>query len=285
MESLNDNVRSFLDGQGISVEEIESKIPEAAKQQGVLFSGAIAEGLGHAVSDIDIIVLGSEPIKSDIVVSTVEYDETVDRLSTGHLLNITYIRSETLEDIASKTIHLVGLLNPTSSGLLWYTLSDAELRLMHDIKVGYPLYRPDLCEKVRADLLLVFLHLYTTVHYGLRAQQLLEDAQTFAASGEDETARLMLHEAAQFLAASVLGGIGQTSVKPKWRVKLLRANEGLIGSEAVDILVESIIGTFVRAIADQIEMFRLAKLKLDADRNARLPEIAPFMAVVEQAMN
>lgn len=285
MKNLNSHIILYLDQYGISIEEIESKIPDSVKLHGVLFSGAIAEGFGHRVSDIDIIVLGCDPVVDELVVSTVEYDETVCRLSSGHLLNITYIREQTLADIALKTLHLVSLLNPARSGILWYTLSDAELRLMHDIKVGCPLYSPDLCEQVRAKLLVPLLHLYATVHYGLRAQQLFEDAETFAVTGEDETSRLMLHEAAQFLAASVLGGIGLTSVKPKWRVKLLRANQAEIGLEVVEILVETILGTFVCPVADQVNGFRSAKLKLDQDRIARLPEIAPFMAVVEQAMN
>lgn len=232
--------RAFLASHGLSLEALAREVPEGGPDQIVLLVGSIPCGLANALSDIDLLVIGSRNRSGSLVIAERGLQQIVYRLPNGLEVNTAFYDDRTLGE------HRAALLATLGGGVerSWEeeagvaTLDPATLKLAHRLRTGIAL-RGDP-GPLRAELSLDRLADYLVLNGRMEHFVFREDAVAQMHGGHMRSAVHHMLLALGHLATMVLASIGETNPDPKWRMRLLERHAGRIATGPAEQLAEQL---------------------------------------------
>jgi predicted nucleotidyltransferase len=211
--------------EGINLATLLGSLTAGDEAPGVLLVGSLAEGLGTAESDVDLLVLlGS---RDDLVISTQDFVFTQGRIvellryQEGVELNLEFLFWDDLVALVNPLVDMAPALYDPSRVTSLPLLTYAELRLLHRLRTGWPLSGHTTVARWVDELLVHLLPTYVTLRNYMDFHELLEDASS-ALDGPPGALTHIARLAVEKALFSVLGRHGLTNPNNRWLIHLAR---------------------------------------------------------------
>ena len=221
-EALARRIRELLTNVGI----IDRVVP--GEGQLWLLVGSLAEGLGNATSDVDVLVLVEEDagppgaLTGAILRSTAGTESLTYR--DGVEVNVEVVRWSTVHASTTAFLELAPMFYAERGELDIPLIPLHERRLLHRIRTGLPLFGGDRAAAVRSELLLEMLPIYAALEGMIEYDEYMEDALGMLAT--DPTGAILAARTAHlYVLQALLACFGETNQNPKWLARLLTRHE------------------------------------------------------------
>lgn len=186
----------------------------------VFVAGSSVDGLANAQSDVDVYTVGTAVVAgSETAARRYERTATIDYLD-GRELNLTVLDPAGITGLGRTFRAAVDSL--TAPRGIAQLLTDDDVKVLHRIRTGVALDRPDLLAALRAELGTDDLARYLLNVAAVAAVNRLTDVAGERAAGQHESAAWMFREALVHAGQCVLAATGETNPVGKWLLRLLR---------------------------------------------------------------
>jgi hypothetical protein len=250
---------SFARHHGLDPDETRQRLigaVSAVPGEVALLTGSLVEGLGNLRSDIDVYWVTDRPVETTFA------NALVCDMGAGVAADIEVFRPNGLRDLLSRFADIdTGPNRDVRRSATSFSLS--ELKLLHNLRIGIPLWGADGLEALQLALDSVALArtLLDLAHAHL--DMLHSDILGALGAGEITTARHLLRAFRNHLAGALLAGLGETNPAEKWRpqkLTLARAAHGdiqLPGGRPLSEMVDEIENSDARiGTDDPYQVFR-----------------------------
>jgi len=215
----------------LSVETLASlgALPEA--YEAIFLSGSVAEGWGHANSDLDVYVITDHPVVGErVTFEHARLDLTeVPSLSVyagGQRIDVEYWRPSQIDELLANVAELPHLGGQSAGS----DLDRLELALLHRISVGRALENERWLEETKKRVRESAVRAITASRYFNLADSLFNDASGLLQSGDLESAVLAARRGFDLTIDGLLATYGELAPSQKWRArKMRRAQPAEIG--------------------------------------------------------
>ncbi len=247
---------------GVDLEEVLATCIEPGADAGVLLGGSLAEGVGNASSDVDLIILleSERELRTDCEGLAIRAGRSAERLlyRNGIEINLEiYIRDD-VEDLMSAFVSIApALYNPSEVEQI-PMLQPFDTRFLHRLRNGWPLRGLNRIEMWRDEFMVDLLATYLVVFYFIAFCDLLEDANAMA---EDlpEAGVFVGRRSAEHAMLSLLAKSGFTSPNTKWLLHWSGLARGQVPASLLDtgrsLLLDFVDPTDVRRYLHKVAAF------------------------------
>jgi hypothetical protein len=204
---------------GVTMAELHTGIVARDAACTAWLAGSLLDGLGNPGSDIDVFVLSSERVSPSVVAKQLAHHDVVIRYVSGKRVDYEYwdsnhvkalLRRLARDDFSSETCNVLGLFD------------EDELALLHGVRIGRALHRPERFDELKAGLDVAALQSYLYELRCLYVDDAVDDAAGIYSEGDYQTAALRAREAVGFAIDCLLHSHGVTNHGQKHRLPLLR---------------------------------------------------------------
>ena len=272
--------KRFLAERSLDFESLARTVPPMRGRQVLLLSGSIAYGLANKESDIDLLVLSDEALdpRDSTVVSYKEFDAWNVRVN-GQDVNIEVFGLNAVRNVAERHAQMLRLLDDPAATKRLESFSEGELQLLSRLRDGIVLANPEAAQFWRDQMRLEAFPLYLIVKSVSEHLIAREDAIGQYEQGELETALAISMQSIVELCIGLLASVGETCMKHKWQLRLLRRQEEAIGGELVDAIVQARFPDVRRADEEIKRAIALAN-RIVSQISQRKPEVAEMLATI-----
>lgn len=231
---------------------IESVLPLALKAFGgteddlVFLAGSTTDGLANRNSDIDLYVIGDTAVGgSETAARQGEKTSTIG-YHDDREVNLCVLEPEGLVQLKDVFRRSVASLDGDKG--IEQLVTDDNLKILHRIRTGQPLQRPDLLDGLRADIGTADLSRYLFNASAIAAVNRLTDVAGELADGHEQSAQWMFREALVHAGHCALAADGETNPSGKWLVRMLLRGSGFRERIAGLLLTQANLDTDVQEI-------------------------------------
>jgi hypothetical protein len=214
-----DNFRQLLAETGVHIEGLLSGYVGPDARHAVLLTGSLAEQVGNATSDVDLMVLlddasaldTTQPafsLRAGRALEVVTYHNGVE-------VNIDFFARQNVVRLMEALVTLApALYDPTELSNI-PMLQEYDLKFLHRLRTGWVLHNEDLVATWRDELLVDVVPLYQCIRHLNTHNELMEDAYAIAPD-RPEAAFLVGRTCAELATAAITTHAGFTSPNRKW---------------------------------------------------------------------
>jgi hypothetical protein len=189
---------------------------------GVVFTGSLAEGIGSPYSDIDLLVLSDDEgaskgvVPGEVSLHTGNLTETL-IYKPPYEIHIALLPHDSLAHVGRElSAALPALEDPEKLGS-YPVINYADVKLLHRIRTGIPIFGTELVERWRLELYSEFLPLYLAAFHYVYVLEMVEKLRGLAArSVRNETIWQAHHQWAEQSIATLLASSGVTNLSNRW---------------------------------------------------------------------
>lgn len=231
----------YLAAHGFTPHTLPRCVRAVGPDESLLLVGSVAEGLAHANSDLDLLLIERDDPEREAM-----HQDTLTTRPDGFAVNVEIVGIEAVHALGRRFVSCLDAavhINAATPVLGFLGFDDQ--RLLHRLSTGVVLVDPAcLMPDLRHDYRLSQLADFLVVQHASCFLRLLADARHAAQDGSDpDTARLMASLAARHLAATALAAVGETNPNPKWCLRLLRDHAPSLRSFAPPSLTRALVPT------------------------------------------
>lgn len=267
----------WLGDWGVSLETLTAQVRPLAPTETLLLVGSIPDGLANALSDIDLLLIGDQPLRGGLVVNETDYQESVGQLANGKEIHVESWRRADVYALAGRLASLAALMQDPTGVESVERFSDSERRLLHRLHTGVVLAGESAAAEIRRRVPFAAFPAYLVLYFLNEHYTLREDAIAQVREGDAVSALWMLRQAMELMAGAVLASLGETNSYPKWRPRLLERHRPELGDAVVERLLDLL---FPRREVPALDLARGAIAFADellAAIAARQPQLVPAM--------
>lgn len=197
--------------------------------------GSMADGLANRGSDYDLYMIGTAEVDgSETAARRGERTATI-AYHRGREVNLAMLDPDALAQLRRSFARArASLADP--SGIA-QVVDENEVKLLHRIRTGRALRRPDLLEGLREDMGTADLARYLFNAAAIAAVNRSTDIEGELAEGRIDSAAWMHREMLIHTGQCALAGAGVTVPNAKWLLRLLRST----GGDAASYVAESLL--------------------------------------------
>lgn len=226
--------QEYLLRQGLDFDKLLDLIGDTGSDAIMVLHGSVPMGVANDLSDIDVMVLGTEwrgPPGSIAFVD--KYADVLYRTENGKELNVQIWSEDVLGALSEKMAQCYRIMLDPSDISAMPSLEDWEYALLHDLHVGVPLKGGQRLQQYRDQLRTHELHLHTIMrclvyHYADR-----EDMIGQLAEGKIDNAKWMLRLTMVDLTRAMMASFGQTDYRARWLLNHLKDCQAHLGDETL----------------------------------------------------
>jgi hypothetical protein len=219
--------------------------------ESLLLVGSVAEGLAHANSDLDLLLLERDDPES----APPLHQDTLTARPDGLSVNVEIVGIDAMRALCRRFVSCLDTAARTTPAtpMLAYLGADDQ-RLLHRLATGVVLADPTgIANGLRQEYRLAALADFCMLQHASCFLRLCADARY--AADDAGTVRLMAALAARHLVSAVLASAGETNPNPKWCLRLLRDHAPELGAFDADRLAALLIPSpdgSVRTLVDDL---------------------------------
>lgn len=191
---------------------------------GIVVAGSIADGVGTARSDVDILVLAegaAEALSQGPMEVRRRWSAEWLIYEHGIEFNIELVTRSAMGEGLSAFLGIAPLLYDPRGVKTLPILSEEAMELLHRLRSGWPVCGEDLVANWRDEFMVTILPLYAALYHYVAHLEALEDARALAGD-DDGSFCLAAGESARSGIVSMLALAGVTNQSRKWSVRLAR---------------------------------------------------------------
>lgn len=237
-----DEITDQLGKRGISFADLATYARPLDDHECLLLVGSIAEGLGNADSDVDLMLIGARGRTDTVRISQTQCDaETVLPTELAEISIETFEPEQLLQLAPIMTAAAAAFDAPEDATDLPVLNNQEEAKLLHRLANGIPLVNSDVVDEWRHRLRLdafreIFALSSSIKHFADR-----ENGLSHVLEGDFDTASVCFRESASEAAAVLLAAVGQTQPSTRWRLRVLQRHRDELGHEHVDALIAAML--------------------------------------------
>lgn len=239
---MADQATDQLTQRGLAMEDLAGYVRPLDDTECLLLVGSIADGLGNADSDVDLMLIGRRGQSGGFSISRPQHDiETVLPTAEAEVSVETFEAEQvsSLEPIMAAAA--AAFENPEGADSVPVLNTQEEIKLLHRLATGIPLVNPGVVEQWRTRLRLdVFPEVFalgaSILHFAHR-----EDGLSHVLEDDYDTASVCFRSSASEAAAMLLASVGRTQPSMRWRFQVLRRHREELGAQHVDALIAAML--------------------------------------------
>ena len=212
-----------------SIDEILSVVLPPAIQHGLVLCGSLAEGLGTAESDIDLLVLvdNFDALLVDRNQNwTYNRGAELDRSSAkvyrhGMEFNVEVVALDRLDALSEAVQQLIQFSRTGNAANQLPLLEDTDLKLLHQLRAGWGLKNEEMVDGWRKKFGTALLPIYMTINNFVLYREYLEDVVSVRYSEVPGGALFVGRVASTCACKAILALAGETNPNVKWTAHLI----------------------------------------------------------------
>jgi hypothetical protein len=186
--------------------------------------GSMADGLANRNSDYDLYLIGTATVEgSETAARKAERTATIG-YHRGREVNLAVLNPAALETLRDAFRAAIDSLSGVTG--IAQVVDEDELKLLHRIRTGRALRRPDLLEALREEHRTAYLARYMFNVAAIAAVNRLADIAGELAEGHRDSAAWMYREMLTHTGQCALAASGVTVPATKWLIRLLQRQQG-----------------------------------------------------------
>lgn len=221
---------SRISAMGVDLGSIVKNLSKSPDDTSLLVVGSIAEGLGNAESDVDLLLL----VENESVLDTDAHADwsfttgepykpaTVKYFPNGVELDIEICVLDMATPLKQSTDRLLQFMQRPSESYGIPKLQFLEHRFLHQLRRGWSASNDTVAAKWRANFNVEYLHVYSIASNYIEYMELLEDVNSARRKGDLLDVANVGRVCAEYGAQALLGLAGETNPTRKWIAHLLR---------------------------------------------------------------